>query len=104
MLLPINNSSSAINHTYVFRLRLDYLFHALLFVPWMFLTPYEWFKKYSIIWFLTGLIFASMSESIQYFIPYRAFNINDLLANIMGVFIGVFLAALKKNKILQKFR
>ncbi len=39
-------------------------------------------------WLLLGLLFASASEGLQYFLPYRAFNINDLLANLLGVMAG----------------
>lgn len=39
-------------------------------------------------WLLTGLLFASTTEGLQYFLPYRAFNINDLLANLLGVMLG----------------
>lgn len=39
-------------------------------------------------WLLTGLLFASATEGLQYFLPYRAFNINDLLANLLGVMAG----------------
>lgn len=101
VLLPINSKESTINHTYIFKLRLDYLFHALLFVPWMFLKPKGSFKISSFIWLIAGFIFALASESFQYFIPYRAFNINDLFANLMGVSIGLFLLALIKIRINQ---
>ena len=45
-------------------------------------------------WLLTGLLFASTTEGLQYFLPYRAFNINDLLANLLGVMVGFALVLL----------
>ena len=35
-----------------------------------------------------GLVFALLNEAVQYLLPYRAFNINDLLANGLGVLLG----------------
>jgi VanZ family protein len=36
-------------------------------------------------WLIIGVLFAFAMEAVQYFLPYRAFNINDLLANGLGV-------------------
>jgi glycopeptide antibiotics resistance protein len=40
------------------------------------------------------------AEGIQYFISWRAYNINDLLANLVGVVAGcvVFLADFRRKK------
>jgi VanZ family protein len=88
VILPINSKNSSINHTYIFELRFDYVFHLLLFAPWTFLTPMK--KKYWF-WLLIGCLFAIFAEAIQYFLPYRSFNINDLIANIFGVIVGLFI-------------
>lgn len=92
--LPINSSGSAINHTFVVSIRLDYLLHCVIFIPWVFLlwkfTSFN-FKMYplkTIALLLGGILFAFVMEAIQYFLPYRAFNINDLLANGLGVLLG----------------
>ncbi|MCB2219458.1 MAG: VanZ family protein [Bacteroidetes bacterium] len=93
-ILPINSSGNSINHTYVVSIRLDYVLHFAIFIPWMFLL---WkssgisFKKDSTLAFLiiiASLAFSMVNEGIQYFLPYRAFNINDLLANGLGVSLG----------------
>ncbi len=92
--LPINSSGSSLNNVYLISIRLDYLAHFILFIPWMFLL-----KKYSKMSFnknivkttlliIIGLLFAFSSELIQYYLPYRAFNINDLIANGIGIGIG----------------
>jgi glycopeptide antibiotics resistance protein len=39
-------------------------------------------------WLVVGVLFALSTEAIQYLLPYRAFNINDLLANGFGVILG----------------
>lgn len=95
--LPINSTSSTINHTYVVKIRLDYLLHYVVFFFWMFLV---WastnvsfrtdFRKTTFI-ILLCLLFAFVNELFQYFLPYRAFNINDLLANSIGVLLGSIL-------------
>jgi glycopeptide antibiotics resistance protein len=55
-------------------------------VPWMIFLPgikNRWWE-----WLLFGILFAVFVEGIQYILPYRAFNVNDLVANIIGVVIG----------------
>jgi len=92
--LPINSAGATINHTFIISIRLDYLLHFVIFLPWMFLM-----RKYSgasfqkstvqpLIWILAGLLFAVFTEMVQYALPYRAFNVNDLLANGVGVLLG----------------
>ena len=41
-----------------------------------------------LMWILGGLLFAVFTEVVQYPLPYRAFNINDLMANGIGVGMG----------------
>jgi VanZ family protein len=41
-------------------------------------------------WVIVLLFFAIVTEWVQYILPYRAFNINDLIANCLGVLLGVF--------------
>lgn len=84
-LLPLN-AASALNDIYVINLRGDYFLHIFLFVPWMLLSPQKYHKIR--IWLLGGLLFACSLEGIQYLLPYRTFNINDLIYNCVGVVIG----------------
>jgi VanZ family protein len=100
--LPINSSGSSINHTFIVSIRMDYLLHFSIFLPWMFLMRLHSglsFHKSTwrpLSWIFLGLLFAICTEIVQYFLPYRAFNINDLLANGLGVVLG-FLFFMKKN-------
>lgn len=93
-ILPINSSGSSINHVFIVSIRLDYLLHCLIYIP---LVLFLWIDKESallstpgkaFIWFIILLIFAVITEVIQYFLTYRAFNINDMLANGLGIIIG----------------
>lgn len=93
--LPINGSAnSTLNHVFVVTIRLDYFLHCLVYIP---LVTFAWIdKKMSlsrfsieiILWIFGLLLFAFATEGIQYLLPYRAFNINDLLANGLGIIIG----------------
>jgi VanZ family protein len=93
--LPINSaSSSSLNHIFVVSIRLDYLLHCLVYIP---LVVFTWAEKEidvfkapfkAFIWIVILLVFGAITEWVQYFLPYRAFNINDLLANSLGVVIG----------------
>ena len=100
-ILPINGVSSPLNHTFIVKIRLDYLFHSLVFIPWMLIISFAFSygnrsKKISYIpiWLFYGLLAAFITEGIQYFLPYRSFNINDLLANLIGVILGISLLPL----------
>lgn len=98
VLLPINNKESSINHTYFLKLRMDYILHSILFLPWMLLKPKNAIISKTNVWLSVGLVFAAFSEGIQYFVPYRAFNLNDLIANCIGIVIGIFLLYPPLNK------
>lgn len=98
--LPINGEDQLLGHlndNYVLRIRLDYLFHALLFMPWVFLGAYGWeLNSRSRLFFWLSLIgalsFAVLCEYVQLWLPYRTFNINDLVSNCLGVILGYLFA------------
>jgi VanZ family protein len=83
--LPLNTASE-LNNITILQLRGDYFFHILMFLPWAFFQ--KTFPIKPLFWLLSGLFFASATEGLQYFLPYRAFNINDMVANMMGVVMG----------------
>jgi glycopeptide antibiotics resistance protein len=102
--LPLNTSSH-LNNITILQLRGDYFFHIVLFLPWMFFgstfTRQSKLKSStllssqspsvppSLFWFLLGLLFASGTEGLQFFLPWRAFNINDLLGNMLGILLSL---------------
>ena len=105
-ILPINGVSSPLNHIFIVNIRLDYLFHSLVFIPWMLLISFAFANgnrnkrlSYILLWISYGLLTAIITEGIQYFIPYRSFNMNDLLANLIGVAIGIILLPFFKTSI-----
>lgn len=68
------------------KFRVDYFAHMLAFMPWS-VWGY-WLKMNKIHWFIAGIIFAMTMEGLHYFVPYRVFNIIDLLSNMLGVLLG----------------
>lgn len=96
ILLPINGKESKINHTYILKVRLDYIFHVLLFLPWMFFYLFikqfnfgNYFNRFN--WFILGLVFCIFAEFLQYYIPYRSFNLKDMAANCLGVVVSLIM-------------
>lgn len=85
-------SSTQMNDVFVVRIRLDYLMHSIVFIPWAFLYL-KTFNNVTIgdffVMSVTGVFMATFTEGIQYFLTYRSFNINDLMANWLGVGLGV---------------
>ena len=99
--LPLNGTSiDTLNNNYTFDIRWDYLIHGLLFIPLyplLFLASNDIVRKTMII----ALSIVIITEGIQYFLPYRAFNLNDMLGNGIGMLVGVssvFIINKIKNK------
>jgi VanZ family protein len=92
--LPINGPHSGLNDNYIVNIRLDYLMHAGIYVPWIILIWLAMGKalRSSAVKIMGAvlftLLFAAATEGIQYWLPYRAYNINDLLSNWIGVVLG----------------
>ncbi len=94
------DSGAALNKIYILTLRADYLLHALIFLPWMILV---WLHlrqsgladkarlKTIIFWFAAGLALAVLSEVLQLWLPHRAYNIIDLIYNLVGLMLGTLI-------------
>ena len=108
--LPMGSDIAALNRMELGPFRADYLLHALVFLPWMFLllfAPQEgirvgWIWMW-LGWLGLGVIIAVGAEMMQLWVPYRAYNPMDAVFNVAGVFIGGVLVLLirqfeKKNK------
>jgi VanZ family protein len=99
--LPLNKGDSAINHIFIVYLRLDYLLHALIYIPFLFLAG-KTFRIHTLLLLLAGILLAFALEAIQCLLPYRAFNINDMLANGIGVVLGLLLLLPQADRLLRK--
>ncbi len=101
IILPINNASSKLNNTYVLQVRADYLMHVFVFFPWMLFKPEKTIVIRDWQWFSVGIFFAFFMESLQYPLPYRTFNLNDALANTIGVVFGIIIIFFRKKSALK---
>lgn len=94
---PINGVNSKLNNTYLISIRLDYLFHVAMFACLSVLFRLAYFPERSltfskaVLYFGVMLTAAFFSEAIQWLVPYRVFNINDLIANFLGVILSFLL-------------
>ena len=50
---------------------------------------------------LTATSIAITLEAIQYLTPWRTFNIDDLLANVLGVVFGVIIWMVIRNRLIE---
>lgn len=100
--LPINSGDSALNNNFVLSIRLDYLVHFAVFIPWVVLVwlatgvsfRSEPIKAFG--WIAAGIVLAVLTEAIQYLLTYRSFNINDLVANVIGIILGAVVLLLRR--------
>jgi len=97
MVLPLN-SKGELNNVTILSFRGDYFLHSLLLLPWFLFA--KLFNKSAFYWGIIGLTYAIALESLQFVLPYRTFNINDLMANGLGVvFSSVIFIGFRKRKI-----
>jgi len=101
-------SSISLNRIEFGSFRADYLLHTLVFLPWMILVKVHYLKsekplpvKAVASWFLAGILFAALCETVQLVVPYRSFNPYDLIFNVSGVIFG-YLFFLVPNSWLEK--
>ncbi len=94
MTIPLNSNELGLNNVTVFEIRGDYLLHFALFIPLLVLMRFclniSFIRnpKVALLGLLFGLILAIGTELVQYYLPYRSYNINDVIANVLGVLIG----------------
>ena len=92
--VPLNN--------FVLGIRLDHLLHASVYIPCpFFLMDFAFLMRRRTPWgfpvWLAASLVAVTTESVQYLLPYRGFDINDLVANIFGVTLGWLIVRLLKK-------
>jgi len=100
-ILPINGDSS-LNNVYLLSFRLDYLVHFAVFIPWVILVwlatgvSFRSEPLKALGWIAAGIMLAVLTEAVQYLLTYRSFNINDLVANIIGIILGAVVMLLRR--------
>lgn len=87
-IIPVNGNT--LNNNFILGIRWDYVGHFMAFSALGFLGNLLAIKKqFNLI--ATNILIVLIAialESLQYIIPYRAFNINDIIANIIGIGLG----------------
>lgn len=84
----------------VLNIRLDHLLHASVYIPFVFFIM-DFGKKQSrllVPHWLSGLLFAAVTETGQLLLFYRGFDPSDLVANFLGVTLGWMLVVLWNSK------
>ncbi|MFI3322487.1 MAG: hypothetical protein R3Y50_08190 [Rikenellaceae bacterium] len=88
LVIPLGNIG--IERVEVVGFRGDYIVHCLVYTPWMYLGMLIMSNKFnSLKWFIIGVIFVAVMELIQCIIPYRGYNIYDLIAGEIGIIISL---------------
>ncbi|MFO8068227.1 MAG: VanZ family protein [Bacteroidales bacterium] len=87
------------NENHVLTLRWDYLLHALVYAPLPMLLAWQLKKRWPAV--LLSLALAAGFELMHAFLPYRGFNVNDLVANGVGVMMGIALLILLNNRLIK---
>ena len=91
MWAPLNGLGIPLDN-YIFGLRADHLLHASVYL----LCPLFLWDLYGrlgtkgqrwAVW-ASAVVVGLLTESVQYLLPYRGFDINDLVANTLGVTLG----------------
>lgn len=88
MWAPLNGMDIPLDN-YLLGLRLDHLLHASVFIP---CTLFLWDlygvgKRKWAVW-PTAVAVGIVTETVQWLLPYRGFDINDMVANFLGVTLG----------------
>lgn len=106
--VPIGNwSSDILMDNYTLDIRWDYLLHAIIYLPLplILFNGLRRMNSSATIWIVTiSMLIPVLFEVLQMLIPYRSFNINDLIANFMGVILGYLVLLSFKKRLLLKQR
>lgn len=95
MWAPLNGIGIPLNN-YVFGLRMDHLLHASVFIPCTLFLMDMTNRKWSV-WLLAVAI-GLLTEGVQWLLPYRGFDVNDMVANFLGVSLGwVIILAVRRG-------
>lgn len=88
MWAPLNGLGVPLDN-YLLGLRMDHLFHASVFVPCaLFLWNIYGSAVHKWAVWATAVGVGVLTESVQWLLPYRGFDVNDMVANFLGVTLG----------------
>lgn len=85
--LPIGKKIALHTHE-VAHIRLDYLMHSILLIPFGFFSI-RLHKAGNVTFYCIALLTAAAIETLHFLIPDRSFNWYDMCANLIGTAIGI---------------
>lgn len=103
MWAPLNGVGVPLDN-YLLGLRLDHLLHASVYIPCtlflmdLFRRGTRSRRRVGWLTWLSAVAIGILTESVQYLLPYRGFDINDMVANFLGVSLGWAIILLVKHK------
>ena len=97
MWAPLNGLGVPLNN-YILGLRADHLLHASVYIPCT-LFLMDLIRRSGLVW-LAAVGIGLLTEGVQYLLPFRGYDVNDLIANAIGVTLGwlVILAVKRRNR------
>jgi len=78
----------------------DKLHHLAAYVVYGFIFYYTFQRKISLI--LSGILLGIFVEIVQYYLPYRSFELKDILADVAGIIISIILILIIKKGLQKK--
>ncbi len=101
-IIPNSNENSLLSYNFLTLTNSGFFLHLIVYFL-AFLLSYFTFRKngFRYIFFMGGMIFSYsiFLEIIQIFIPYRSFNVYDILANFSGFILYIVFVAFYHKKI-----
>ena len=96
MWAPLNGLGVPLNN-YILGLRADHLLHASVYIPCT-LFLMDLIRRRGLVW-LAAVGIGLLTEGVQYLLPFRGYDVNDLIANAIGVTLGwlVILTVKRRN-------
>ena len=99
MWAPLNGIGIPLDN-YILGLRLDHLLHASVFIPCT-LFLMDVIGRRWLVW-LAAVAVGLLTEGVQWLLPFRGFDVNDLIANALGVTLGLIVILLIVKKLKHK--
>ena len=105
MWAPLNGLGVPLDN-YILGLRADHLLHASVYLlcPLFLMDLFDRLGVHGRSWAVWGSAVAVglLTESVQYLLPYRGYDVNDLVANALGVTLGWLIILLARRFLLSK--
>lgn len=95
MWAPLNGLGLPLDN-YILGLRADHLLHASLYIPCALFLMDPLHRRWWLVW-LCAVAIGLLTEGGQYLLPYRGYDVNDLIANTLGATLGWLVLRLARH-------